>query len=231
MNRQKADKGSKKPSGTTKEPGRGDAQIPSACERFELAAAQVVIESARLLAGMQHGSVASRRLVNFLRGSEPPPVQVPAAGANGRAERDPASAARLGAAHGIFWAVNAAWLYELIERLVEDGYLIEAPPPSRGLTAAAGAEELYRRAGAPRNLLPRRPLLGAHPEVEERLRALRRRLAKEEGRPVYGIFNNATLAHLAHSQPSGLGELAAIPGMGENRVRRFGRRILAALKR
>ena len=68
-------------------------------------------------------------------------------------------------------------------------------------------------------------------ELEDKLRALRRKLAKAESRSAFGIFPNATLAELAARRPGCLAELAEIPGLGEARIRKYGRRILAALRR
>lgn len=173
------------------------------------------------------GPIVRRRLVNHLRGNQAAPRSGEPATTDGGH-----GVSGLSEIYGIFWAETAAWVEEVVDGLIEEGYIDLLPPPRRALTIPAAGERLRRgreRPGA--SWLPRRPLLGSHPALEERLRALRRRLALEESRPPYGVFSNATLAYLATHRPGNLGELAAVPGLGARRVQAYGRKILAALKK
>jgi ATP-dependent DNA helicase RecQ len=65
--------------------------------------------------------------------------------------------------------------------------------------------------------------------VFERLRAWRTATAKEQGMPPYVIFHDATLRQIAASPPSTLAELAAVNGVGETKLARYGQQILAVL--
>jgi ATP-dependent DNA helicase RecQ len=70
---------------------------------------------------------------------------------------------------------------------------------------------------------------GLDQAVLERLRSLRRQLASEQGVPAYVIFNDVSLRALAAVQPSTESGLAAIPGIGDHRIDRFGPAILQAI--
>jgi ATP-dependent DNA helicase RecQ len=65
--------------------------------------------------------------------------------------------------------------------------------------------------------------------VFERLRAWRGGAAKEQGVPAYVIFHDATLRQIAASPPSTLAELAAVNGVGETKLARYGQQILDVL--
>lgn len=60
------------------------------------------------------------------------------------------------------------------------------------------------------------------PELFERLRTLRMRLAKEAGMPPYIIFNDATLAAMAETHPQTPEALLALPGVGLKKLERYG---------
>src|SRR5258708_2389068 len=68
------------------------------------------------------------------------------------------------------------------------------------------------------------------PEAEgavfEQLRAWRTAAAKEQGVPAYVIFHDATLRQIAALAPSTLAELAAVNGVGETKLARYGQQIL-----
>ena len=65
--------------------------------------------------------------------------------------------------------------------------------------------------------------------VFERLRAWRAATAKEQGMPPYVIFHDATLRLIAASPPSTLAGLAAVNGVGETKLARYGQQILDIL--
>jgi len=63
----------------------------------------------------------------------------------------------------------------------------------------------------------------------ERLRAWRAASAKEQGVPAYVIFHDATLREIASRRPSALEEMSGITGVGENKLNRYGEKILEVL--
>jgi ATP-dependent DNA helicase RecQ len=76
--------------------------------------------------------------------------------------------------------------------------------------------------GIPVPLLPDRQLV-------ERLRQLRSELAEEEGVAPFLIFHDKTLKAIAGSKPESRAALLEIPGIGEMKAERYGRRVLAVI--
>ncbi|GLQ92253.1 DNA helicase RecQ [Dyella acidisoli] len=60
----------------------------------------------------------------------------------------------------------------------------------------------------------------------EALRALRSQLAKQHGVPAYVIFHDATLLAMLRAMPANEEELASISGVGEAKLKRYGRDFL-----
>ena len=72
--------------------------------------------------------------------------------------------------------------------------------------------------------VPKAPL--ADPQLFERLRRLRTELAEEEGVAPFVIFHDKTLRTIASHKPVTSAALLEIPGIGEVKVERYGRRVL-----
>lgn len=191
----------------------GDA-IASA---YAAAIARTILGAADSLAS-RGGGTGRRRLINHLRGNQLP---------RGREKRP-------GPGFAVLESHRAGWVEEAVDRLVEEGFLtFTVLLAGGGLIAlsASGKQALEEGTSIPAGILPWRPRLGAHPEAEGRLRELRRRIAVEEKRPAFSIFPNGVLAALAERRPVSLAELAEAPGLGAARIRKYGRRILAALRK
>lgn len=62
--------------------------------------------------------------------------------------------------------------------------------------------------------------------VFEALRALRLRIARQEGVPPYVIFHDSTLQEMARLRPASAADLAEINGVGERKLSRYGPRFL-----
>ncbi len=63
-------------------------------------------------------------------------------------------------------------------------------------------------------------------ELFERLRALRARLAREEGLPPYIVFGDRTLLDLCVKVPLNREQMLDVTGVGENKYRRYGEKFL-----
>ena len=63
----------------------------------------------------------------------------------------------------------------------------------------------------------------------ERLRAWRRARASEQGVPPYVIFHDAALIEIARANPARRADLAEVQGVGQAKLDRYGRDVLAAL--
>jgi ATP-dependent DNA helicase RecQ len=66
-------------------------------------------------------------------------------------------------------------------------------------------------------------------QLVERLRQLRSELAEEEGVAPFLIFHDKTLKAIAGSKPGTPAALLEIPGIGEIKAERYGRRVLAVV--
>jgi ATP-dependent DNA helicase RecQ len=63
----------------------------------------------------------------------------------------------------------------------------------------------------------------------EHLRALRKRLADENGLPPYVVFHDATLREMAARRPLTLNQFAELPGVGRAKLERYGGQFIAAM--
>ena len=64
-----------------------------------------------------------------------------------------------------------------------------------------------------------------------RLRDLRKRLAEQQGVPLYALFTNEQLAAMVQRRVSTPGQLQEIEGVGEARVEKYGHNFLEELAR
>jgi ATP-dependent DNA helicase RecQ len=72
-------------------------------------------------------------------------------------------------------------------------------------------------------------LTGAGLALFERLKAWRRSTAAADNVPAYVILHDRVLREIALARPSSLAALGRISGIGENKLRRFGERLLALI--
>ena len=64
----------------------------------------------------------------------------------------------------------------------------------------------------------------------ERLRALRRKLADDRKVPAYIIFSDVSLREMARDYPTNSNEFRRIPGVGEQKLKDFGKAFLSEIK-
>jgi len=91
-----------------------------------------------------------------------------------------------------------------------------SPPPARSRARSA------RGAGRGVEQDPSNPLF-------QRLRALRKRLADEQGVPAYIVFSDQVLWDMVESRPSTPGQLLDVSGVGPAKLERYGEAFLEAL--
>ncbi len=65
----------------------------------------------------------------------------------------------------------------------------------------------------------------------DELRALRRRLADEQGVPAYVVFNDATLSSLASTKPTDQAAMLRVSGVGPAKLERYGEAFLSAIRK
>ena len=92
----------------------------------------------------------------------------------------------------------------------EEEMVIAVPPPRK------------RKSRSERNGEPVDPLF-------EALREARRTLAAQAEVPAYVVFHDSTLREIAAARPASMAELAAVNGVGEAKLARYGEAMLAAL--
>jgi superfamily II DNA helicase RecQ len=61
------------------------------------------------------------------------------------------------------------------------------------------------------------------------LRTKRKELAEQEGVPAYVIVTNEQMAQIARLRAASMDDLKGVPGLGENRLRRYGRALLETI--
>ena len=69
-----------------------------------------------------------------------------------------------------------------------------------------------------------------NPELFERLRAVRKRLADGEGVPAYIVFSDAVLRQMAARRPRTIAALLEVPGVGPVKLERYGKAFLETIR-
>lgn len=88
----------------------------------------------------------------------------------------------------------------------------------------------YRESGvAPRQADAPIVVEDEHRHIFEALRSWRNTRAKRDGKPAYVLFTNAQLLAIARARPSTRAAIAALPGVGEARLRDYADELLALL--
>jgi ATP-dependent DNA helicase RecQ len=82
--------------------------------------------------------------------------------------------------------------------------------------------------GGRKSLTP--ALTGEDGQAFEALRALRKRIADEQGLPPFVIFHDATLREMVAARPRSLADLARVKGVGETKLKKYGPQLLEVLK-
>jgi ATP-dependent DNA helicase RecQ len=88
---------------------------------------------------------------------------------------------------------------------------------------------LTRSATVKKPAQPRAGEISCDEDLFERLRQLRKRLADERGVPPYIVFSDVSLRQMARQYPSNEAEFAQISGVGEQKLKRFGKIFLSAI--
>jgi ATP-dependent DNA helicase RecQ len=145
--------------------------------------------------------------------------------------------------YGIGRDVSAdAWM-SIFRQLIHGGYLRQDVAQYSVLKLTPAAGEILR--GERRlDLAVHRGVVRARPAKQarltadgravddalfDRLRALRKRLADEQGVPAYVVFSDATLAAMAALRPTTKEELLRVSGVGQVKLARYGAAFLAVL--
>jgi ATP-dependent DNA helicase RecQ len=143
----------------------------------------------------------------------------------------------IGTEHG-----EQEWI-SIVRQLIHRGYLeqdiaawsvLKLTPRAGALLRGEETLELARpriREKAKKKKLPRSaaPLGPAELELFESLRALRKRLADEQGVPPYVVFGDASLVEMSRSRPATAAEFLDITGVGQVKLERYGQIFLSVI--
>ena len=114
------------------------------------------------------------------------------------------------------------------------GDVVAESTPATGLRPVRLPGDAAPRPGSSGGASPRKPVAAdLDPAAAERftaLRALRKRLADEQGVPAYVVFPDATLLELAERMPADEMAMLEISGIGPNKLARWGAEFLALLR-
>ena len=149
--------------------------------------------------------------------------------------------------YGIVDDFDDVGLKELIEQLISGGYLLKMGSEYPVLGVAKTGAELLK--GNTRLSLPRptprvataksrrrtaaRTAAGGESYDEalfERLRALRKRVASDQGVPPYIVFGDAALIAMSQIKPSDEASFGLVPGVGEAKLLRYGSQFTATIR-
>jgi ATP-dependent DNA helicase RecQ len=105
---------------------------------------------------------------------------------------------------------------------------VVATAPSRRAGRADSAGDFLAPVAAARSRRAAGEIV--NPELFERLRGVRRRLADAEGVPAYIVFSDAVLREMAKHAPQTRAELLAVSGVGPAKLERYGEAFLEVLR-
>ncbi len=140
--------------------------------------------------------------------------------------------------HGKGAGQDSAYWDAVINQLLDLGYLRKENEKYPILKLTALTKDVLRggntvslvRPAAPKPKRRRQRLRSiarpADRALFEKLRALRKRIADEEGVPPYIVFGDATLNEIAARKPKDRGALGAISGVGTHKLQKYGERFL-----
>ena len=142
--------------------------------------------------------------------------------------------------YGLMSALPGAQIREWIELLERAGYL-ETDPVHGGIdtTEQAAAvlfsgEQVLARVQHTTLAGPRTQKKAAASRTDEpllaALKALRFRIAQEQGVPAYIVFSNATLLDMAAKRPGSMQELLEVSGVGHVKAERYGAAFLNEIR-
>ena len=143
--------------------------------------------------------------------------------------------------YGLMSTLPSTQIREWIELLEHAGYL-KADPVHGGIDTTPKAasvlfsgKQVLTRVRRASHMEARPQKKAAAPRADEpllaALKALRFRIAQEQGVPAYIVFSNATLLDMAAKQPCSMEELMDVSGVGHVKAERYGAAFLHEISR
>lgn len=138
--------------------------------------------------------------------------------------------------YGIMRADSMKHIRDLLDRLIEEGYLISTGGEYPVVKLCAKSDDIIRRrlpfaVKLPRDKRKQDGRKITESSLYEALRALRAEIAAQEKVPAYVVFSNATLQDMCARQPITEGELLEVSGVGRAKADKYGDAFLACIKK
>ena len=138
--------------------------------------------------------------------------------------------------YGIMREDSMKHIRDLLDRLIEEGYLVSTGGEYPVVKLCAKSDDIIRRRLPFQVKLPRdkRKQDGrkiTESSLYEALRALRAEIAAQEKVPAYVVFSNATLQDMCARRPITPGELLEVSGVGRAKADKYGDAFLACIKK
>lgn len=149
--------------------------------------------------------------------------------------------------YGIMKEYSQSYVREILDYLEQLGYIV-SEPEYHTFQLTPAADELVRtrrtllmkrpkRAGDISAAAVRRqsvrqtgPADGENPELMQRLRELRKKLAATLGVPAYVVFTDASLLEMCARMPCTIPEFLSISGVGSRKAERYGRQFISIIE-
>ncbi|MCL2004425.1 MAG: DNA helicase RecQ [Oscillospiraceae bacterium] len=143
--------------------------------------------------------------------------------------------------YGLMKAISRPQIREYIEYMESAGYLRTDPVHGGVALTPRSGEVLFRGERVrmsvkqpsaeekPRAVKTDSPVTEGDSGLFAALKALRFRLAQEEGVPAYIVFSNASLADMARKAPRTMAEFKTVSGVGDIKAARYGQAFLAVI--
>ncbi len=146
--------------------------------------------------------------------------------------------------HGSLKALGEVTIIQYIDDLIEtqrlrqfeqNGYPVLAPTRKGRIEAEAWLannppQEMPASEAAIETDTPASRAGDQYTALQKALWSWRRRLAEQQGQPPYFIMGNELMLRIAEARPQSLEELAALPGMGDQRLTHYGPAILDLIR-
>ena len=146
--------------------------------------------------------------------------------------------------YGIMRDTDRQTLRAYINYLIASGYLDQSEGEYPVLEITESAKEVLFRGekvsmrmkpmpeivNAPEGGKAQESLDDVSEELLEKLKKVRASIAQTTGVPAYVVFSNATLTAMAKIRPESLEEFMAVPGVGETKAKRYGKKFLRAIQ-
>ena len=146
--------------------------------------------------------------------------------------------------YGALSSSNRNLLKRLVDQMVLEGYLKIGDyqviqlgdirplknPDTKVIVKITEEDKFQKKpAKAQKNVKGKESLTSSGYQLFERLKALRLKIAREEGMPPYIIFSDKTLIDMAAKMPHTKEEMLNVSGVGENKYAKYGKRFLDVL--